>query len=249
MSDHEQVRELLPAYALSCLDPEEEAEVRSHLAECSRCREDLAGYQGVTDCMGLASRSRVPPAALENRIMARVSAGRAAPGAAPAAGASRGPAAGRKPALSRPRWPRLMVPLAAAAAVLIVALAAGNILQAVRSGREAQVPQGVETVALLGTADAHDAYGTVVLDVDQNRGVLAVRGLPCLDAGHQYQLWLIHDGRRTSAGVFSVDAKGYAALMVDVPVEFASFQSMGVSVEPAGGSATPTGSRIMTGKR
>ena len=151
----------------------------------------------------------------------------------------------------RPRPWYLRPALAAAAAVFVAALILGNVLQATRiiGTREPSAPAGVVSIALIGTADAREAYGSIVLDADENRGVLAVRGLPRLDPDHQYQLWLLRGGRRASGGVFSVDAEGYAAIRVNVPADFAAFESLGISVEPAGGSATPTGARVMSGKR
>jgi anti-sigma-K factor RskA len=228
MSENHEVRDLIPGYALGCLDPEDETTVRAHLEACESCRRELAAFREVSDLLALSVPSVEPPPGLGERILRRLPPGK------------------RRP---RPRFLRPV--LAAAAAVLAAALVLGNVLQAtgVIGKREPQTPPGVISIALIGTADAREAYGSIVLDSDQNRGVLAVRGLPPLDPGHQYQLWLLRDGRRANGGVFSVDSGGYAALMVDVPADFAAFQSLGVSVEPAGGSPAPTGTRVMSGKR
>ncbi len=154
------------------------------------------------------------------------------------------------PAARRRRRPAYLRPvLAAAAAVVVAALVLGNILQAFKliPPRSAGRPSGLVTVALAGTEHASGAYGTMVLEPDENRGVLAVRGLQRLDTGHVYQLWLIRDGQRVSGGVFSVDTEGYGALMVIVPVWFKGFKDFGISIEPAGGSPSPTGTRVMGG--
>ncbi len=225
MSDDHGVRELLPGFALGCLDPGDVKAVREHLASCDSCRQELAAFQEVSNQLALGVPQADPPPWLEARVMDRL------------------------PKARRPR-PRYLRPVfAAAAAVLVTALVAGNILQAFKliPPRGAGHPQGLVTVALAGTENASEAYGTMVLEPVENRGVLAVRGLQRLDAGHVYQLWLIREGQRVSGGVFSVDADGYGALMVVVPVWFKGFKDFGISIEPAGGSPSPTGARVMGG--
>jgi anti-sigma-K factor RskA len=138
--------------------------------------------------------------------------------------------------------------LAAVAAVLIIALGAGNIYFLIRPFQsQAQAP-GLVTVVLTGTGETPQAYGTIVIDRDDNRGVLAVRGLTPLAASRAYQLWIIKEGERRSGGVFNVSADGYGSLQVTVPAGFTGFTGFGISIEPAGGSASPTGARVMSGK-
>ena len=74
-----------------------------------------------------------------------------------------------------------------------------------------------------------------------------MRGLPRLDVAHQYQLWLIRGTERRSGGVFSVDEDGYGNLLLNVPKDFKGFTSIGISVEPSGGSPAPTGARVAGG--
>jgi anti-sigma-K factor RskA len=232
MSDHQAIRELLPGYALGCLDAEETKSVQAHLASCAACSETLASFVEVSDRLSLSIPLAEPPQALEGRIMHRI---------------------GQTLARQRPspRWlPQFRYPaLAALAAVVVVALAIGNILQLAKTAPVPAQPRsaGLLTAMLTGTEQAIGAYGTIVLDPKDNKGVLAVNGLPPLDAAHQYQLWLVKDGQRRSAGVFSVDAEGYGALLLTVPRDFRDFRSFGISVEPWGGSPAPTGAKVMGG--
>ncbi len=232
MSDHDAIRELLPGYALGCLEAEEERAVREHLAGCQACRQRLESFRDVSDRLSLAVPMAEPPKRLEGRIMRRIDDSLAI-----------------RRATFR-RIPQFRHPaLAAAAAVLIVALAVGNILQLAKAP-VAQLqprPGGLMTAIITGTEQAKEAYGTIVLDPQDNKGVLAVNGLPTLDAAHQYQLWLIKNGRVRSGGVFSVDAEGYGSLLLTVPSDFRDFRSFGVSIEPLGGSQAPTGAKIMSG--
>jgi anti-sigma-K factor RskA len=232
MSDHF-TRELLPGFVLGSLEPGEERAVREHVAGCDSCRQELEGLQGVTDSLALLLPSAEPSADFAGRLAARV---RSRAGAAAGTGIR-----GRRALRIRA--------IGAVASILIVALAAGNILQLTSRVPPASATGAapLTTAILRGTPGYGDAYGTMVLDPADNHGVLAVRGLPVLDATHQYQLWLIRDGTRKSGGVFGVNADGYGSLMLEVPPDFRGFNSVGISLEPFGGSHAPTGPAVMRG--
>lgn len=229
MKDEHEELNLLPGYALGSLDPEESDRVRLHVARCRVCRQELASYQEVTGSLALAVPEQDPPPWLESRIMEKVLS------------------SGRRrsvPELLRIRQPML----AAVAAVLIVALGAGNILLLTRPFQSRALVPGLVTVVLTGTGQTPQAYGTIVIDRDDNKGVLAVRGLAPLGASSTYQLWVIRQGERRSGGVFTVSPDGYGSLQVTVPAGFTGFTGFGISIEPAGGSASPTGARVMNGR-
>jgi anti-sigma-K factor RskA len=235
MSERHPDRDLLPAYSLGILDEKEKDSVRRHLASCRECRAELAAFRDVTGRLSAAIPPRDPPSGLGDRLMKRISATDAAMKTHP-----------RERRIS-PRFPWPV--LTGVAAMLAVALGVGNLLQwtGVLVARS-QVSQPSLTTALLsGSGDARSAYGTIVLDPKDNEGVLAVTGLPGLTPGHQYQLWLIRDGERRSGGVFNADKDGYGSMILTVPRDFKDFRSFGISAEPSGGSALPTGGMIMTG--
>jgi anti-sigma-K factor RskA len=228
MNDEHSTRDLLPGYSLGILDEEEKNTVRKHLARCASCRAELVSFREVTGRLAASAPHRDLPPGMRERILERI-------------GGVRRPAPPRR----KSPWPALT----AVAAVLAVALGAGNILQ--WSGVLQPSVRGVQprltTALLAGTGDTRDAYGTIVLDPADNKGVLAVTGLHGLDPGHQYQLWLVRNGERRSGGVFSPDAEGYGSMLLTVPLDFKDFRSFAVSVEPWGGSAAPTGSPVLSG--
>jgi anti-sigma-K factor RskA len=230
MSDHDEIQGLIAAYALGALDPEELRLVQAHLPGCAACRRELAGYLRVTDQLALGAAEASlssPPPGLEERII------REATHAMPA----------RMPRFAWIRNPGL----AAAAAVLIFALAAGNVAQWVRSPQFQAETKGLVTVALTGSGEHQDAYGTIVVDKQDSEGVLAVRGLPKLGPDLRYQLWLKRDGETRSGGLFAVNDDGYGSLLIKVPGGFKDFRAFSISVEPAEGSASPKGSAILNG--
>ncbi|MCZ7546975.1 MAG: anti-sigma factor [Anaerolineae bacterium] len=240
MAVERHVTDLLPAYALGCLDAEEAALVASHLETCAHCRADLAGYEAVTGNLALAAPDAAPPAALKRRLMARV-----APAAASRRASERAAPAQRLAGWLRPAWPVLGL----AALLLIVALGVSNLLLWQRLN-EAPPPVGtLRTIGLVGTDAAPVALGTLVVSMDERHGVLAVDGLPPLDATQQYQLWLIdQEGQRTSGAVFSVDEAGYGAAIVEAPQPIFDYSTFGVTIEPAGGSPGPTGTKVLGGE-
>ena len=238
MSTETHVVELLPAYTLDCLDEEELVLVSEHLAACADCRAELRTYQAVTDQLALAVPHAEPPASLKRRLMDRAQP----PG----------------PVASTPARQPLWQPLAAlmqrttpawglAGFVLIVALAASNVWLWQRLNRLPGVSQPVplRTIALAGTQAAPQATGLLVVSVDGEHGTLVVDGLPYLDPERQYQLWLIRDGQRTSGGVFSVDPEGYGSLWISSPQPLSSYSAFGITIEPAGGSPGPTGTKVL----
>src|SRR5262245_10988112 len=105
--------DLIPAYALGALDPDERAEVEAHLASDPEAQRLLAEYQEVADLLLLTVPARQAPATLADDLRRRLKTD---------AGLNAAPtpmvvASGRR--ILRPAW---LIPLAAAAALLILAL-------------------------------------------------------------------------------------------------------------------------------
>ena len=234
MSDEHLMRDLLPGYSLGILEEGEKNAVREHLAACPSCRAELASFTEVTGRLAAAAPLREPPPGLEERILGNITAQRPTPVSRVTPFVQR-----------RAPWRAYT----AIAAMCALALGVGNLLQwtGVLQAPLRGAQSRFTTALLSGTGDARNAYGTIVLDPADNKGVLAVTGLPRLDAQHQYQLWLIRDGQRRSGGVFSPDEEGYGGMLLTVPLDFKDFRAFGVTVEPRGGSELPTGARVLSG--
>ena len=65
------VYDLLPGYALGCLDAPEERQVTEHLESCEHCRAELLRYGWVVDELPMALEMSAPPAELKARILGR----------------------------------------------------------------------------------------------------------------------------------------------------------------------------------
>ena len=238
----EHVLDLLPAYALDCLDEDETIHVAEHLAACSTCQAELLAYQATVAQLALAAPDAAPPLTLKEQLMDRTQPVGQLPDV-------------RSPQLSwwqslgmlmrrtTPAW-------GVVGLVLIVALAVGNLWlwQRVNQLEQRLPPAGVmHTIALSGTQAAPAATGLIVISLDGHHGTLVVDRLPELDEAQQYQLWLIKDGQRDNGGVFSVSHEGYGSVWLDSPQPLADYSAFGVTIEPAGGSSGPTGEKVLGG--
>jgi anti-sigma-K factor RskA len=240
MLNHVDVIELLPAYALGSLDEEEAIQVAEHLDTCPGCRAELLSYQAVAAQLALAAPDAIPPARLKQQILRQLQTPRLEPAIEP----------------HRSWWQRIVDLFQRAAPAwglaslaLVVLLVLSNLWWWQRADREGPMvtPGGMQVVAMAGTDAAPAAVGTLVISGDGEYGMLVVDGLPALDADHQYQLWLIRDGQRTSGGVFSVNPEGYGALWISSPEPLSSYPAFGITIEPEGGSPGPTGDKVLGG--
>jgi anti-sigma-K factor RskA len=229
VTEHEELSELLPLHALGSLESGDEARLKEHLAACAPCRRELSSLRGLVGELAAALPPSPPPPGLEGSIMAALPP---------------------LPARSRLRTRRRSLPLLATAAIALIAvLGAGNIIQwqQSRAAEPPRNPNALLTLTLAGRGSG--AFGTVVLDPEDNEGVLAVRGLSALDPSRSYQLWLVKGALQGSGGLFAVDAHGYGSLLLDVPPELRGFESFLVTSEPRGGSPAPTTDAVMEGHR
>jgi anti-sigma-K factor RskA len=113
----------------------------------------------------------------------------------------------------------------------------------------ARLPQtpdaGTVTISLRGTTVQPQAQGQLIADPSSLSAVLVISGLEQLEPGKIYQVWLIDGGGPKSAGLLTVDSNGQAVLIVTSESAIGSFNSLGISIEPDGGSDQPTGDIVV----
>jgi anti-sigma-K factor RskA len=116
----------------------------------------------------------------------------------------------------------------------------------------ARLPQspapGLTTFNIGGTAIQPDARAQLLTDPDSHSAVLVVSGLEPLPAGKTYQIWLIEGDSPKSAGLMNVDAHGQGVSVLSLEETVASFDALGVSIEPESGSLLPTGDIVLLGE-
>jgi anti-sigma-K factor RskA len=91
------------------------------------------------------------------------------------------------------------------------------------------------------------ANGTLWFTPEQAEGCLVVQDMPQLPSEQVYQLWLLQGEQRTSGGTFYVDSEGNGWLLISLATPLSSFERIGVTIEPDGGSPGPTTPRLIGG--
>ena len=91
------------------------------------------------------------------------------------------------------------------------------------------------------------ARGMLIVSYSKSEALLLVLNLPPLPLDKVYQVWLIKEEYRYDGGVLRVDSTGFAQAVIMPVIPFAELEAVGVTVEPAGGSAGPTGTSVLLG--
>lgn len=106
----------------------------------------------------------------------------------------------------------------------------------------------VEAVTIPGNPETQpEAQGQLLVDGDRETAVLVVAGMEPPPQGSVYQVLLIHDTGHETADTFVVDTQGESVLIVHSEQPLSTFNAVGVSVEPAGGSPQRTGDIVLLG--
>jgi len=106
---------------------------------------------------------------------------------------------------------------------------------------------GVQSVQLAAMGSSH-AAGRAYVNAADRKVAFYASDLPALGPDKTYQLWYLDDEeRQNSAGVFSVDPRGRASLVIERPLPVEHIQAWSVTVEPRGGRPQPTGPMVLAG--
>jgi anti-sigma-K factor RskA len=261
------------AYAVNALDPAERDEFEAHLADCPDCSAEVRGLLDTTARLA-AAEAVTPPARLKAAVMAQIANTRqlaplaegtetsdpsvethavddAVGGPRAAAAASRSDDGVVVP-MRRPGWSWAQRSLAAAAAFLaVVAIGLSALLAQSNSSRNQLDATQATVTRVLTAADARTLTGsladggraTVVVSPSQGESVFLGTDLPAAPSGHTYELWYMGAAGAVPAGTFDPDSSGHATEVLSGAIGSAS--AIGVTVEPAGGSAKPTTTPVL----
>lgn len=235
------VHTLTGAYVLDALSVDEKTGFELHLDSCHDCATDVAELAEAVGRLGAAVEHRVPPR-LKMAVLTRVAETRQLPplleGSAQPAPLSADP--DRVSELPpRKRFGRRSL-LAAAAAAVAVAAGLGVAVDQHRDVVAAR-QDNAELVRVLGQSDARTVHrevsgggqATMVASRRADAVVVVLRGLPELPSGRTYQLWLIKGANARSAGLVAGDETKLVRNLGDA-------RTVGLTIEPAGGSTGPT---------
>ncbi len=239
MENH--VIDLIPEYALGCLEEGEKVQIGIHIEKCETCKEELLRYQGIVDELAEAIPLVEPPSNIRETIFRTVRDQE-----------KHGISSKTAPQPRRISLPVIFRGLSPAWGILSLAvitlLVVTNVMQLWGTpNHERPQPSDLRVVQLSGTDFSPNATGILVISTDGEYGTLIVDRLPSLSEEQQFQLWLIQDGQRENGGVFSVNQEGYGSLVVSSPEALNHYSSYGITIEPFGGSPGPTGEKVLGG--
>jgi hypothetical protein len=258
---------LTGAYALDALDdPAERERVARHLERCDSCAAEASGLREVGTALAFAA-SAPPPPAMRGAVLAATARTRQLPPLPDRAGGRRpgrwrswragrpsarpgraGPVGAPGPA-GRAWMPRLAgvvaaVAVAAAVALGIVTVNAEHALQAANARQQA-------IAAVIAAPDARIVTGpvssggraTVVVSSARHQLVVTLSGLRALPRSKVYELWLLGPLRTRPVGLAAAAAAGRSGPLLASGL--AAGDKLGITVEPAGGTAQPTTAPIL----
>ncbi len=266
MSDHDQFRELIQAYALGALDAPERAALEAHLATgCSECSKGLEEARWLVSQLAYLAPGAEPSELLKGRLLQTVRA---------EAGAGSAPQATSRRAVV-PWWM-----WAGVAALLVFSVYSAWNVQRLQSEigilREQAETQNNERAKLeqemvAAKIQAHEAMiwsdpKSVKIKLPAKDPTMpqleamwhpemgiVVRGwkVPSLGEKRVLQLWLIPKkagGKPMPSMTFWPDAEGKLSAMVENPPDVMSdTQALAITEEPMGGSAQPTSTPMWVG--
>jgi predicted anti-sigma-YlaC factor YlaD len=255
---------LTGVYALDALERGAERDrFDRHLSRCQSCASEVRGFREVGTALAFAAATEPPPE-LRDRVLAAVARTRQLP---PEVSSHARP---RRARTQMPWVPWLAGAVATIAIVLAVIFGFANAhtqqqLNAARAQNQALAAAKARVEAALNQAREHDqalaqilgaphvtllsqrttkgGVAVVVLDAAKRQLVVATSGLPALPAGKVYQLWLIGPVKIVSAGLLPSAQNGVTTPVVATGI--IKGDKLGLTVEPAPGTAQPTTTPIL----
>jgi len=237
-SGRERFDELLDAYALGALSDEDRLEFEGSLAEHPERQGQVDDLAAVAGLMALSPIEQEPSPDLRKRLMRTVRAEEATTEPT------------RLPLFERLRnLFSYQALVAGAAAVALIGLLSWNLLlqdeiQNIRSQPSGDASEtGPRVLEFQAAQSAGGASGELIM-LEGQQGVLVTKDMPRIPEGRIYQIWVIEGDKPKPGGLFQPDEEDpVAASMTRSP---GAGDVVAITVEPAGGSSSPTSDPILT---
>jgi anti-sigma factor RsiW len=225
-------------YALDALDgPAERDRFERHLSRCPSCAAEVRGFREVATAMAFAVTAEAP-AGLRPRVLAAAARTRQLP---PEVSSDARP---QRTTSTLPWLPWLSgaVALASVAVAVFFGLAQSHtqdeLNQARAENQALNVVLSAPRVQVLSQVATSGGTAVVVLAAERHALAVVTTGLPALPSGQVYQLWLIGTKKTVSAGLLPPAQDGQTPAVLATGV--VKGDTLGLTVEPAPGSAQPT---------
>ena len=234
------------AYALDALEGGSERDRFSrHLSRCQSCASEVRGFREVATALAFAATAEPPPE-LRDRVLAAAARTRQVP---PEVKTQGGHARPRRTRTWAPWVPWLSGVVATASIVVAVLFGFAQAHTRQELNQAQAVNQAISLLlsspqaTLLSHSTTKGGVATVVLVADKHELAVITNGLPELPAGQVYQLWLIGKKKIVSAGLLPPATSGRTPAVLASGV--VKGDTLGLTVEPAPGSAQPTTTPIL----
>jgi anti-sigma-K factor RskA len=232
------------SYALNAMDAAERAEFEVLVAGNEQLGAEVTELTDTAVELGLSVAPVDPPASLRDSILSAVAQ---TPQLEPVEDEHElAPAETPAELKARSRWGTPLARLGAVAAAVALIVGLGF---TVRAGIQAQ--SDMATASQINEIQAADDYqravvevgaggsATAVWSVELRRAALIVDDWKDLPAGSTYELWYMDaEGTATPAGTFDVGDDGSRSVVLAGAMD--AGDTIGVTIEPAGGSETPS---------
>ena len=238
--NNDDIHGLSGAYAVDAVDDVERAQFEAHMADCSQCRDEVASLRGAAGELSSVTLTSPPPS-LRESVLREIGSVRPLP---PVVDAPVSPVSlerKREERAERARHsPSRWLAGVAAAAVIV---AGGVVWHPWSPGQEQGNVQLTATQQVLQAKDAQrfekrvgDATATIVRSANLRKAVIVTANMPDAPEGKVYELWLQQGETMVKAGFMPAGPSNTVLLEGDA----AAAAGAGITVEPVGGSVTPT---------
>ena len=239
MSDHDEMEQSVAAWVLGAVEADEAETMRLHVATCPTCRVLAGRLQRAVEALPLEVNEVNPPERMRSRILESAAVN------PPPSARSAGQAPSKPAGVLRVIAAR--IPAYAAAAAVVLALGAGWLWGTAGQRPPAAPASQVSRYTLTGSKSMSGATASVVVLKNEEMTLVDFAGLPPLQSGRVYELWLItKDGRADASGVFDPSANGTSTVIVNKTVS--GYVTIAVTTEAGpNGSSAPTEQPDMVG--
>lgn len=245
MTSRDELMNAAGAYALGALTEPEKSQFEALMAESEQLRAEVTELMDTAVELGLSVAPEEPSPALRASILDAVAVTPQLASESRSSSEQSERVETRAELKARSRWTTPLARLGAVAASVALIVGLGF---TVRFGIQAQ--SDLVTASQINEIQASGDYqretvdvtgggnATLIWSVDLRRSALIVDGLRSLPPGSTYELWYIDAAGATPAGTFDVGDDGRHSVVL--AGEMGRGDTVGVTVEPAGGSKKPS---------
>jgi anti-sigma-K factor RskA len=246
MRDHAQFAEDLALYAMGALDVAACPELEAHLGTCGECRRELDALRADLALVAMSATGPQPPQRSRQRLMNALAA------------VQPEEQTGKNMPAPKQAWPRWSTLTPMAAALVLAILCGALVVQNQRLKQDLAISQDEGRYAkefwdilhdptaqhmTLVSAQAHrQPQIKAIYQKKKGQVVLIANNLDPIPQKKVYELWLLpaNGGAPMPCGTFPIDGKGNGMMIHTTNYGDVDAKAFAVTVEPEGGSDTPT---------